>query len=154
MCAILDANVAHQVFGENRPDAGKEFFNWLSRRKGKLVVGGKLLGELSRNDGFREWLNQALQSGRARVIPKDQVESHNEDLLRKETCESDDSHIIALARESGARLLYSNDKMLHKDFKKKELIDNPRGLIYTTLQSGDFSKTHRSLLSRGRICQD
>lgn len=48
MCAILDANVASEVFGKkDRPEAGKAFFRWIDKGKRRLVVGGKLLAELS-----------------------------------------------------------------------------------------------------------
>ena len=53
MCAIVDANVAGEVFGENKPPAGKEFYNWLNTGRGQLVVGGKLLVELNKNHGSR-----------------------------------------------------------------------------------------------------
>ena len=42
MCAIVDANVAYEVFGSDRPPAGKRFFDWQSSPRGQLVVGGKL----------------------------------------------------------------------------------------------------------------
>ena len=42
MCAIVDANVAYEVFGRDRPPAGERFFDWLSSPRGQLVVGGKL----------------------------------------------------------------------------------------------------------------
>jgi len=46
VCAILDNNVVHQVFGTNCPAAGKEFFKWINSGSGQLVVGGKLSKEL------------------------------------------------------------------------------------------------------------
>ena len=42
MCAILDANVAHEVFTANQTEAGREFLRWLTKRQGRLAVGGKL----------------------------------------------------------------------------------------------------------------
>ena len=46
MCAIVDTNVVHEVFGRQPTDAGEGFFRWLNSGKGKLVVGGKLKEEL------------------------------------------------------------------------------------------------------------
>ena len=45
MCAIVDTNVAYEVFDPNpeRPEAGIHFFNWLTSPRGQLVVGGDLL---------------------------------------------------------------------------------------------------------------
>ena len=46
MCAILDANVAGQVFGTGRPPAGAKFFEWIDSGRGRLVIGGRLRREL------------------------------------------------------------------------------------------------------------
>ena len=63
MCAIIDANVVHEVFAPNLPPAGKRFFAWLNKGSGRLVVGGKLLEELERHSDFRQWAMQ-VQAGR------------------------------------------------------------------------------------------
>ena len=39
MCAIVDANVASEVFGTDRPEAGARFFDWINARSGRLFVG-------------------------------------------------------------------------------------------------------------------
>ena len=53
MCAIVDANVAGEVFGEGVSPAGRKFFNWLNGGSGRLVVGGKLLQELEGTQSFK-----------------------------------------------------------------------------------------------------
>ena len=51
--------------------------------------------------------------------------------LKGKKLQSNDRHIIALAKASGARLLYTGDgKLLRKDFDNKAYIDNPTGKIY------------------------
>ena len=60
--------------------------------------------------------------------------------------------MIALAQISGARLLYTNDSNLQKDFTNRLLIKNPRGKVYTTMLSQDFNSTHRRLLTRN-VCR-
>ncbi len=62
--------------------------------------------------------------------------------------QSDDSHVLALALVSGARLLFSNDQLLQKDFKNPKIINSGkgRGRVYSTALSKDVSSTHRSLL--------
>ncbi len=42
MCAILDANVAGDVFGAKRTSPGRQFFDWLETPRARLVGGGKL----------------------------------------------------------------------------------------------------------------
>lgn len=69
-----------------------------------------------------------------------------------ENTQSNDIHIIALARVSGARLLFSNDTALHKDFRNKDLIDQPRGKVFSTLKSKQFTKAHKYLLENRNLC--
>ncbi len=155
MCAIVDANVASEVFGTNPSEAGMKFFLWIdSNPNGRLAVGGKLLEELNRVLGFQQWAREAVLSGKVRSINKGQVDKREEDLKKESVCSSNDHHIIALAQVSGARLLYSNDKKLQQDFKDKKLIDEPRGKVYSTNQGREtFSPEHRKLLARTDLCQ-
>lgn len=145
MCAILDANVAHQTFGRGRLPAGVAFRKWIDSGKGKLVVGGKLRQELC-DAGCEEWLQGAILAGDAKSIDDEKVDTEAETLEDQGLCRSDDPHVIALARLGGARLLYSNDKKLHRDFKDKNLIDSPQGKIYSTLRSDKLTTSKRTLL--------
>ena len=152
MCAIIDASVAGEVFGSNRSAAGKEFFDWVNQRHGRLVAGGKLLEELNKTPA-RDWARQALISGQLRAVDDNDVEAMTNELRRQQVCRSNDLHVIALALISGARLLYSNDEDLQYDFKAKSLIDKPRGRIYSTLHSKDITGIHRRLLARKDLCR-
>ena len=76
------------------------------------------------------------------------MDKGEEKLLQEERCRSNDTHVIALAQISGARLLYSNDKDLYVDFKNKHLIDEPRGKIYSTNEDKNFTNSHARLLKR------
>ena len=152
MCAILDNDVAHQVFGRDRPPAGLAFRKWIDSGKGQLIVGGQLRRELAENQAFRLWLQQALLKGRARSVSDAEVERRATYLKQAGLCRSNDSHIVALAQLSNARLLYSNDDDLRRDFGNKQLIDQPRGKVYSTKQSNDFQESHKRLLSQRRLC--
>ena len=73
------------------------------------------------------------------------------EVLAANLCMSDDPHVIALAKMSGTRLLFTNDILLEGDFKK----NIPRGIIFTTKQDvrKQITREHRSLLNpRRRIC--
>lgn len=153
MCAILDINVVHQVFGPDRPPAGEEFFQWLNSGKGQLVAGGKLLRELDGNRKFKIWRQQAVLSGRVRLCDAAAVKDKTQQLKSENSCRSNDRHIVALAQVSGARLLYSNDVDLQGDFKDKKLIDNPRGKVYSTLRKEHFENSHRRLLGNRSLCK-
>lgn len=151
MCAILDANVVHKVFGKNRPEAGKAFFEWLVSGNGRLVTGGKLHQELTRVHTFMEWSKQATLSGKIKRFNDRKIDDRTEKL--KGSCISDDPHVIALAQISGARFLYSDDGNLHQDFKNKKLIPKPEGKIYSTKKQNSFTTSHQELLSRRDICR-
>ena len=156
MCAIIDANVADQVFGhrraENRPIAGVEFFNWINTGRGRLIVGGKLLNELERTS-MKVWVQQAIASGRITRVANAKVAETAAELGKQGLCRSNDTHVLALARASGARLLYSNDKDLIQDFKNKMVINKPRGNVYTThVGEGHFEASHKLLLRKKGLC--
>ena len=151
MCAIVDNSARDEVFGGAESPAGKFFLTWLTKGRGRLVVGGKLRDELSGNQNFERWLPQAVQAGRARILGDNEVNDATRAVLADGVCRSDDPHIIALARISGTRLLYANDNALERDFKR--LI--PKGIVFTTKQDPQrqITQEHQSLLgSRRRIC--
>ena len=155
MCAIVDTNAAHEVFGSinDKPTtkAGQGFFQWLSSGKGKLVVGGeKLEKELDRVPKFRMWAIQAQLSGRLINKGKDRIDQEAKKIKENSGLQSDDPHIIALAQVSGARLLFSNDKDLQDDFGNPAIINNPRGKVYSTLKNENFTKDKRDLLEYHR----
>ena len=153
MCAILDADVVHEVFATDSHEAGKRFFDWINTGRGRLVIGGKLTIELSRASiKFRQWAKIAGIKGRVRTVQDIEVNQRVEELAQVSSFYSNDIHIIALAQISGARLLYSKDGALHKDFTNKELIDQPRGKVYSTSRGGEFSKNHQRLLEDRGLC--
>ena len=76
------------------------------------------------------------------------------ELRDSNACVSDDQHVIALAQVSGARLLFSNEPNLHRDFKSKRLIDKPRGKVYSNKESKDLSKAHEKLLADKALCRE
>lgn len=150
MCTILDANVKHEVFGEGeRPGAGREYFEWINGKREskslKLIVGGKLTQELVVDRRVSDWLSEGFRRGRV-------VQISDEDLLEAKgrienvVLKSNDSHVIELAISSGARLLYSNDKNLQNDFTSGEIINEPRGKVYSTLISRNVDNSKRRLL--------
>ena len=159
MCAIVDAQVAHEVFGPKPSPAGREFYDWVGKADGRLVVGGKLLKELDAGSpGFREWSQQAVLAGLVTVLDEREVDDRAGQIERQGWHRSDDPHVLALAQISHARLLFTNDRLLELDFGNKSLIDKPRGRVYHTRDIRDrndnkeFSSAHKSLLNNKRLC--
>ncbi len=153
MCAIVDNNVRHEVFGTNNTQtpAGKLFLDWLDSGRGVLVVGGHLRRELGEYRRFQLWLETAVQFGRARQIDDAQVDRETDEMSSQDI-RSNDSHILALARISGARLLFTNDRDLQQDFGDSAILQGTRGRIYTTIERSDVRRTHRQLLRRTDLC--
>lgn len=152
MCAILDANVVHEVFSNNRPPAGTAFLDRINTGNLRLVVGGKLLDELGQNSNFQGWLQQAALAGIVQTVNAQAIDAQCTVLRRSGSCRSNDLHVIALAQLSRARLLYSNDLPLHQDFKDRTLINQPRGKVYSTRTGGQLERPHRQLLMRN-LCR-
>lgn len=84
MCAIVDANIRDQVFGDAQSDAGKFFLDWLLKPNGgTLALGGKLRQELSddgRNRNFMRVYGQLRLDGRVKDIPNEQVDVETSNL--------------------------------------------------------------------------
>lgn len=161
MCAIVDASVCGEIFGENRNAASRYFLDWLTNGSGRLVMGGKLKAELLHR-GLDEWLREALRAGRVFEQQDERINQETLAIQRDGQCRSDDPHVLALARISGARLLYTNDYALQEDFADPGILSGQeRGRIYTTVagrrqprdqQGGRLRDTHRRLLRRRDLC--
>ena len=149
MCAILDASAANEVFGRADSAAGAAFADWIFNGGGKLVVGGRLQEELLRT-GYQQVWRELIVAGQLERINKGAVVARTEEI--RERCRSDDPHVVALAQLSGARLLYSNDRRLNDDFRNATLIDDPRGAVFSTIESKEFTLEKRVLLQQGGLC--
>lgn len=147
MCAIIDADTVHEVFGNNLNEAGEAFFDWIVEGSGHLIVGGKNEEELTRgSQGFRDWKWQLQSAGKMTVEDTEKVNIKTNKLIQNKACVSNDAHVIALAQVSGARLLYSNDSNLQQDFNNYRLIRRPRGKVYSTNSNSNFDRVKKRLL--------
>ena len=153
MCAIIDNNVVAEAFGPDQTPAGTAFRDSVDQEGLRLVVGGALLDELDHNQNFRRWRAVARLYGRVQMIGREVVETLAEQLRSSNSCVSNDAHVIALAQVSGARLLFSNDKDLHRDFKNRHLIDDPRGKVISTNEGTAVTRSHRRLLNDSSLCR-
>lgn len=162
MCAIIDANVISEVFrseslGEKgaRPQAGKQFFDWLYLKPERLVIGGSKLRKELNSESFLIWMQEADRSGNGKPREYDdkEVDKKAKELRDQKACKSDDEHIIALAQISKARLLYSKDKTLHKDFKNSTLLDDPMGKIFPRGNKPQDRGKRDDILSDESLCR-
>ena len=79
----------------------------------------------------RARLRAYVQAGKAQVVPAQRFAADERSLRERADLRSDDPHVLALARWTGVRLLYTGDQNLIADFKDKQFIDHPRGKVYS-----------------------
>ena len=97
---------------------------------------GDFARELGRKARIK--LQTYFRAGRAKFVPATAFDRDSRNLQARGDLRSNDPHILALARASGARLLYTGDQDLIADFKDKHFIDNPRGKIYSGAANADL----------------
>lgn len=129
MCIIVDANRLGAFLADTADVDAKPIHAWLMRGRGVVVysTGGAFARELGRR--ARERLTQYVRAGMATLVLSDRFDDDERSLRGR--IRSDDPHVLALARASGARLLYTTDGDLMDDFKDNRFIDGPRGKVYT-----------------------
>lgn len=128
MCLVVDANRVSFVFAPQASGDAKPIFDWLSR-DGILIYGGKLALELARYGRAMGMLTELVRQGRARKIPDDLLE---ETVRTLGPCRSNDAHVVALVRRSGARTVCSDDQLLWADLRDRKLVPSPKVSIYRT----------------------
>jgi hypothetical protein len=146
VCVVVAANLASIIFRVPPDNDFIPVLEWFTQKGGCLVYGGKLADELWRIESARRFVRVLQQAGRAILIEKAKLEIEEMNLSRAKLCQSNDLHVIALARVSGARTLCSHDTVLHKDFKNPRLISKPRGSVYQNAR-------HKRLLRHTSSCQ-
>ncbi|MCD4731855.1 MAG: hypothetical protein K8R74_14710 [Bacteroidales bacterium] len=136
MRIIIDINIAQKVLIKDDDKQYYQLHNCIFFKKYGIVIkiayGGKLTQEYYKNHKIRRILLVLDRAGKAIHIDDKAVNSEAEVIKQMKICVSDDEHIIALARTGNVRLLASNDSNLCKDFKNTNLINKPKGKIYSS----------------------
>ena len=136
MCIIVDANRLGDFLADPvKPDSAP-IRRWLDHGGGRLVYSTG--AAFAREVGERDKLLAYWRAGKASVIPADHFADDEQALRDRANLHSDDPHVLALARATGVRLLYTGDRRLMDDFKNKELIDRPRGKVYSRAADADL----------------
>lgn len=140
MCVIIDANVLGKFLSEPENEDCNPIYRWLWSG-GRIVYssGSQFRHEIGAS--ARSKLRELASKGNAVLISAQEFQDIEDDVRTGGLCRSDDFHILALARFTRARVLYTKDQKLIHDFKNKDLIDKPRGRIYT-------NKSNKNLLNR------
>lgn len=132
MCIIVDANQLGVFLAEPPHEDAAPIHQWLNRRvgAGTLVYSteGKFACEVG--DNAKRKLEDYYRAGRAQLVPASRFAEDEAELKASGELRSDDPHVLALARVSGARLLYTGDNKLIADFTDRRIIQKPRGRVY------------------------
>ena len=160
MCIILDAN-SFGKFNDKSDEDMKPLQEWVYGQNGKIVYSDteKFRSEWSAGGGYRLMMEllyqgsrpstrpgmgwqQAMMTlrkrGKFKLISAAVVEKKADELEQIGALSSQDFHIIALAIIAEVKVLVSNDRRLHEDFKNRNLVG---GSVYQT-------KSHSRLLTR------
>lgn len=142
MCLIIDTNIAHRVLLQkddtNFKDVHARLFA-VKQPTAAMVYGGRLAREYAGNDSIRRVVVALDRTGGAMRVSDALIAQETAWAVASGLCQSDDEHIIGLARAANVRLLCSHDQDLHVDFTNRALLSNPRGKVYQT-------RRHRPLL--------
>ena len=127
MSIIIDANRSGD-FSLPATYHAPEILRRVRDKKLRVAVGGRLLKELM-NTKLRDLIVEWNRSGRLRRID-DEIVDQEELAVNHMNISSDDSHILALARVSNERFLYTQDGNLINDFTNVRIL-RPKGKIVT-----------------------
>lgn len=127
---IIDASRLGTFFAEPMSPDAAPIYRWLNRGRGTVVYSteGKFRTEIVGN--VRRKLADLVRDGRAKRVLMARMAQHL-NAIETLPMQSNDPHVLALARASGVRLLYTGDGNLVTDFKNAQLINHPRGKVYT-----------------------
>lgn len=145
MCLIIDANVAHEIASDPPKRDALPVIHRVHSRQLKIALGGELVRELM-STSVRRWLVQQVRSGNTIRYGDAQVAAHDAAVKAAGLCRSNDTHVLALALVSAARVLYSRDTNLQADFRNPRIINAPRGSIYSSYR-------HDHLLQHAPECR-
>lgn len=138
MCIIVDACVVGLVFGDPASLDGESIFNWLMSPQGRLASGGQLKAELYRHARARDWYVRAFRNGKIRETNDQELTEAARQVRVAGHARSNDLHVLAVALTSNARLLFTSDAVLMRDFKNHRIISGPRGKVYATIRNANL----------------
>ena len=147
MCVIVDNSARNEVFGKTATATGRKLEGSFDNQKTRLVLGGGLRKELMQNKRFRIWFVEADRKGSVHRACDACVNDQTTQLNISQVCQSNDTHVIALAQISGCKILCAVDRALQVDFTSTNLI-NGRVLPINR----PWRSTHNQLMSWTRNC--
>ena len=153
-------NVAHELWEIGGTPIGQGLREAVDDGVLKLAVGGsELHGELEESSTrLQEWVRELGRAGYLTELEDHDVDREERNLragliVGANEIRSDDQHIVALARVSHARLLFSRDRKLRLDFKNRLLIARPAGKILNSEQDTELTPARKRMLANPNLCK-
>jgi hypothetical protein len=113
MCIVIDINVISCVFNPENSchNEFKPVENWILKRNGKIVIGGKTyMDELKKMEKFLRLFRDLKSIGKVVTLDDEEVDKYEKEIKSKVgDSKFNDPHIIAIIAFSKCRVLCSND---------------------------------------------
>ena len=130
MCLILDANKYDDYLNPDNDDM-QPVRDWMKKGKMAYAATGKIEKELKKHKKMEKRVMRHRRNGQLKTVTP--AEFHRaEKEVKKLQLQSNDAHVIALARAANAKVLVSSDDELHKDFTNPQIIKNGKVYQYKT----------------------
>ncbi len=130
MCIVIDINTISCVFNEENSchDEFEPVENWILKRNGKIVYGGrKYQDELRKMPNYLRLFRDLSNKGKVVPLNDDEVDIYEEEVkLKVNNPKCNDPHIIAIIAVSKCKVLCSIDIESYKYIDKPELY--PKGV--------------------------
>lgn len=123
MCIIVDTCCLAPVFDVECKDHPnfKSVLDWIVNGKGKFLYGGTTY-EKELKHRFASLLKEFTKVGKARALPKDDVDAYEKALKTKVADKDfDDPHLIAMVAVSGCKLICTTEKRAVPYLKNQKL---------------------------------
>lgn len=127
MALIIDNNRRSDFVGDVKNSA-KSVAKFVATRRVSIAICRDLLRELAGDHRMAQMIAEWGRNGLLQRVDEAQYAIERA-LMDRTPHVSDDEHVLALARVSGARLLYTEDKELIEDFKNSRIL-SPRGKVF------------------------
>lgn len=155
MCIILDVHKVDSVLGRATSVVEKNIADRITNRTLGLAAGGtKYLLEISNSVShsgqqfFLEAWRNPDQPNPTRPHNNAAIDAEEKRLIERGACESNDEHIIAIGLVTGARLVFSDDRQLGRDFRNARVVQPPGRVVPANADRRQIER----LLDSGWIC--
>jgi hypothetical protein len=144
MCVVVDANKAADFCKQERPYL-TALLKWVNSG-GRIASGGRLEIELYKVQAMKGLLVEWSRSGKLIRVSLEKIAGR--EALVRDQCVSNDPHVVALAIESRARIIVTEDSDLIRDLKNTQLMGARRRIYKENAANPNRIDRHRALLQR------